>query len=292
MSENIKNIFFNKKSLIQIFFVIISALIYSIAMNFFVYYGNIFPGGFSGLSRIIIGIFDKFLNIKISFSFLYFTLNIIPTFLVFKYVGKKFTIFSIIHFSLVSFFTLILPKYFLTSDMLLISVFSGLLAGTSIALALKNNGSSGGSDFVAIFASTRYGITIWSHIMVVNAFILVVAGLLFGWDKALYSIIYQFCNTQVIKALHDRYQYRTLHIFTEKGHEVSSAIFKTVRHGITKIDAQGEYTHKHKDYLFLTINAFQVRVVVKAVRNIDPHAFINVCKTETVIGNYYQIPLD
>lgn len=291
--ENKNFKFFNdKKTYIQLIGVIFSALIYAIAMNFFVTNGNLFPGGFSGISRIIIETFDKYFHIRISFGILYFSLNLFPTFLVYKYVGHKFTFFSFIHFTLVSLFTLAIPKYHLTDDLMLIAVFGGIIAGFAISIALKSNASSGGTDFIAMFASCKYNASIWQHIMVGNFIILFFAGLMFGWDKALYSIIYQFCNTQVIKTLYNRYKYRTLHIFTEHGQEVASSIFSTVRHGITKIDAQGLYFNKPKSYLYLTVNAYQIRDVVTAIKKVDPNAFINITITERIVGNYYQQPLD
>lgn len=276
----------------QIFFVLLSALIYSVAFNFFVVNANLFPGGFSGLSRIITEFLRISLNIKLKFGLLYFFLNLIPAILVYRYVGHRFTYLSIMQFSLVSLFTIIIPKNCVTNDLLLNSVFGGILCGIAISLALKNNASSGGSDFIAIYASAKYNKPTWNYIMIANSIILISAGLLVGWDKALYSIVFQFCNIQVVKNFHDRYTFRTLHIITEKSNEVSEAIFKTVRHGITKVNVIGAYTKREKSYLFLTVNAFQVNQVVNVIIKVDPKAFININITERIVGNYYQTPLE
>lgn len=290
--DKIKKELTDQENIKRLLMVVLSALVYSISMNFFVTRGNLFPGGFSGLSRIIIGIFAKFFGINIPFGVFYFGLNIIPTILVYKFVGHKFTIFSMLQFSLVAFFTLFIPKLCLTDDLLLIAIFGGILGGSGISIALKNNASSGGTDFVAMYASGKFNISVWNHIMIGNAVVLVFAGLLFGWDKALYSIIYQFCSTQVIKTFHDRYKYRTLHIITEHGDEVCDELFRTVRHGITRMEGRGAYRKMPQTYLYMTINAYQVREVVEAIKKVDPKAFININITEKIIGNYYQKPLD
>lgn len=282
----------NKKNIYQFLMVVTSSFLYSLSLNFLIVRGNLFPGGFAGISRILSQISLLYFNIKIPFGLIYFSLNIFPTILVYKYIGKKFTVLSMLQFSLVSFFTLVIPKIFLTDDLLLIAIFGGIISGLAISIALRNNASSGGTDFIAMYCFHKFNISAWYYIMVGNAIILIFAGLIFGWEKALYSIIFQFCSTQVVHTFHNRYKYKTLHIITEHGDEVCDSILKTVRHGITRLQATGVYQKKQKDYLYMTINAYQVEDVVKAIKKVDNKAFINITVTEKVIGNYYQLPLD
>lgn len=281
-----------KKDLKTLFAVIFSALLYSINMKIFVESGNLFPGGFAGTSRIISQAVKMFLNYNLPFGVIYFSMNLIATFFVFKYIGKRFAIFSIIQFSLTSFFTTMLPDFPITNDILLISVFGGILGGVAISIALRNDASSGGTDFLAIYASSRYNAPTWNYVMYFNASILILAGLLFGWNQALYSIVYQFCTTQVIQTLHRRYKLNQLLIVTEKPEEVSNEIFKTCRHGITKLDAEGEYSHTKKNMLYMTCNSYQVNDIINSAKRIDPKVFINVSHVERIVGNYYQKPLE
>lgn len=105
-----------------------------------------------------------------------------------------------------SILTDLIPSQPITYDPLLISIFGGLINGFVVSLCLIGNTSSGGTDFIAIYFSEKNGQDIWNYILCGNAVILVVAGLLFGWDKALYSIIFQFTSTQVVQMLHQRYK--------------------------------------------------------------------------------------
>ena len=162
---------------------------------------------------------SKFGTIEIPFSVFYFLLNIPLTLLVYKYVGHRFTIFSVLQYSLTSLFTELLPTFPITSDMLLIAVFGGIVGGLAISIALRSDASSGGTDFIAIYASTKYNAPTWSYVMYFNAAMLIVAGVLFGWEQALYSIIYQFCSTQVVQGMHLRYKLNSLFIITEKPEE-------------------------------------------------------------------------
>ena len=192
-----------KSDIVTLFWIVVSALLYSIAITSFANIGGFYPGGFAGVSRIAVDIADEFFNFDLPFYFLYAILNIIPTIFVYKYIGKRFTIFSVLQYGLVSVFTSFLKPMIILDDPLLIAIFGGLTAGTAIGIALRNNASTGGTDFVAIIISNKFNRSSWGLIMMLNGAILFVAGLLFGWERALYSIIYQFVQTQIIDRLHE-----------------------------------------------------------------------------------------
>lgn len=281
-----------KKDIKMTFWVTISAFVYAIAITSFAEVGGIYPSGFGGISRIVSDLLARYLNISIPFGVLYLLLNIIPTLLAFKYIGKYFTIFSILQYALSSFFTGILPPLFTLDDPLLIAIFGGLINGFGIGIALRNNASSGGTDFISIFISSRFNKPAWNYIMAANGVVLTVAGLIFGWEVALYSIVYQFVSTQVIDRLHERYKMVTLNIVTSKADEVITNILKGTRHGITEIKTEGAYLHHEYTMLYTVINRFQQRQVIKAVLEVDPKAFINITETVQIVGNYYQQPVD
>ena len=283
---------FEKKDFKMLFFVVLSAFIYACGFNIFVKSGNLFPGGFAGISRLLLAILSDFCHINISFSVIYMTLNVITSIVVFKKIGKKFMIFSIMHYFLVSLFTTILPSVMITEDILLISVFGGLINGFAISIALRNNASSGGSDFIAIYFSIRFNVSTWNYVLCMNAVVLVLAGLLFGWEKALYSIIFQFVSTQVVNTMHNRYKSSQLDIITNMPDEICNAVFHTCRHGITKIRCTGGFTNKEHWLLIMAVNQYQLKNVVDSIKRVDPHAFITLHNVDRVIGNYYQKPLE
>ena len=281
-----------QKDLKRLCYIVLSAFLYSVSMQVFVNSCNLFPGGFAGLSLLVTRSLSKFANIELSFSVVYILLNIFPTLLVYKYIGHRFTIFSIIQILLVSLFTFILPRYQLTSDPLLIAVFGGLLSGLGISIALRHGASSGGTDFLAIYFANKLKRPTWNYVFVASAVVILFAGFLFGWNAALYSIIYQFCNTQMVSLRHDRYKLANLIIVTRKADEVEAKLLGTVRHGITILSAEGGYAHRPEKVLLMTVNAFQVEDLVEAAKKADPHVFINISHTERIVGNYYQAPLE
>ena len=281
-----------KKNIKTTVVIIFSALLSAITINVFVYSGGFFPGGFSGISVLINRSMIQYFGVDIPYGLLYVLMNIFPTILVYKYVGKRFTTFSILQYGLVSLFTLILPVVKLDYDIILITIFGGIFSGISVVLSLMQNASGGGTDFIAIYASNRYRKPIFNYILYGNMVILSVAGLLFGWEKALYSIIYQYVSTQVIESRYQRYKYSTLHMITNHPEEVSQTIFKNTRHGITKLKAEGMYSKSEKTMLYMVVNAFEVNDVVSAAKEADPKIFITISKADKIVGNYYLKPME
>jgi len=272
--------------------IIVSAMIYSFAIKTFVRAGGLFPGGFAGISTLFTRSMSQFFHIEIPFGLIYILLNIVPTILVYKLVGKRFTFFSVMQYGLVSVFTSILPTVTLTGDLFLIAVFGGILGGFGISLALNANASSGGTDFIAIYASSKAHVQTWSYILYGNMVVLAIAGYLFGWDKALYSIVFQFVSTYIVSNRHLRFKLKTLHLITDHPDAVCDQIYASTRHGITRIWGEGGYSRSTKCMLYMVVNAFEVEDVVEAAKKADPKVFISISDAERVIGNYYQKPLD
>ncbi len=286
--KKIKNLFDIKLILAAI----ASAAVYSFAITNFSIPANLYPAGFSGISRITSDLLSDFANINISYSTLYLILNLVVVVLVFNKLGKKFLTYSTLQFLLVSFFTSFFKRVMIIDETILLAMFGGILNGTGIGIALSFNFSSAGFDFISIFFASKYKKDVWNYIFGINLIILTLAGFIYGWERALYSIIYQFASTQVIKIFHQRYTHKTLSIITKKPDEVAKAILANVRHGITEIKATGYYSGEDTTLLYTIINSFQYKEVVKIVMDTDPHAFINIQDTLSIYGNYYQKPLD
>nr|MCR4822964.1 YitT family protein [Treponema sp.] len=191
-----------KTSFLQDFrrLLLVSAGGFLMALNIssFVHSANLFPGGFAGLALLLQEIFLNYWGIHLPYSLLTYAFNIVPVIIGFKFIGKKFTIFSVVMIFLSGLITDLLPDYNLTEDMLLCSVFGGIINAFAVSLCLFASSSSGGTDFIAIFIADKTGKSAWNLIFAFNCIVLAIAGLLFGWDKALYSIIFQFTSTQAI----------------------------------------------------------------------------------------------
>lgn len=272
--------------------VVLASVLYAWNLCCFAKTGGLFPGGFSGVSLLLQKIGTTYLHINVPYSVFNIVLNVIPIYIGFRYIGKKFTIYSILTIFLSSIFVDILPVSVLTNDILLISIFGGILNGVAISMCLNVGTTTGGTDFISIFLSQMKGIDAWNYILIGNVIILTIAGALFGWPCALYSIIYQYCSTQVIQILYKRYKKETLFIISDRADEIYRTIRETTNHDATLFHGIGCYEEKDKTLIYSVINSEAKRQLIPLIRSIDPHAFINIVKTEQLEGRFHNIPND
>ena len=272
--------------------VVISALMMAVNLKSFVNQGDLLPGGINGLSVLIQRVSDTFFGIAIPFSAISLPLNALPALLAFRTVGRKFTIFSCLCIVLMSFFTDAIPSFAFTADPLLIAVFGGLINGTALSLALNAGASTGGSDFIAMYFSVKKGISTWNYVLAFNACLILISGALFGMDSALYTIIFQFCQTQVLNTLYKRYSKKSVMIVTDKPEEVSDEIMAVTHHGTTLWKAEGAYTHADHYMIYAIVSASDVQQMRRHVRLVDEAAFINVMSSDAVTGRFYLKPID
>ena len=277
---------------LRILIIVAASFIFALNINTFVHTGGLLPGGAAGLTLLIQEIFLKFFNIKVSYTVVNLLINAIPVYIGFKFIGKRFTALSCVVIVLSSVFTDILPSYTLTRDTLLICIFGGLINGAAVSLCLLADATSGGTDFISIFLSERRGIDSFNIILGINAVILTIAGILFSWDKALYSIIFQYVSTTIIRLLYRKYQQSTLFIVTRNPAEISNLIYELTHHGATVIEGQGSFEHDEKKIIYSVVSSPEVNKVVSAMTEFEPDAFVNVLRTERLSGNFYRVPKD
>lgn len=173
----------------RLFLVILASVVMSANIQSFVDAGGLFPGGFTGLTLLIQRSAQEFAGIALPFTIINFALNAVPAVISFKLIGKRFTLYSCLAIVLTSILTDLIPPIQITNDVLLVCIFGGIFNGLSISLCLLGGATSGGTDFISVALSERLGVDAWNYIFFGNCVMLAVAGLLFGWDKALYSII-------------------------------------------------------------------------------------------------------
>ena len=272
--------------------VCLAAVIMALNIKTFVRTGGLFPGGATGLTILIQRSARMFFHIEVPYTLVNVILNAIPVYIGFRYIGKKFTGYSCLMILLSGILTDLLPGYSITSDTLLISIFGGIINGSVMSLCLFGNATTGGTDFIAIFLSERKGMDAWNLVLGLNVLILAVAGLLFGWDKALYSIIYQYASTQVLHTLYKKYQQQTLFIVTNHPRAVCDAISQVSHHGATILQGEGSYELEERNMVYSVVSSAESKHVIKAVREVDEHAFINAIKTYQLSGRFYQKPED
>lgn len=282
-----------REDIIRLLVVTVSSLIMAVNLKSFVQTGDLFPGGFTGITRLLQRSALEFWGVVIPFAPINLALNAVPAIISYKLVGKRFTLYSCLSIMLVSVFTDLMPSMPITQDILLICIFGGLVNGFAISLCLRVRITSGGTDFIAIALSERKNIDAWNYILCGNVVMLTVAGLLFGWDKALYSIIFQFTSTQVIRTMDPESKRATLFIVT--GRESAGGVCAQIQdthHTATLVEGVGLYNGQPCVMIYSVVDNSQIRQLTRKVREADPKAFVNVVRTEQLHGNFYRRPRD
>lgn len=281
-----------KKDGLRIIVICISAVIMAMNIKTFVRTGGLYPGGVTGLTILIQRMAELFLNITLPYTLVNLLLNAFPVYIGFRFIGKKFTLYSCLMIILTSVLTDVIPAYAITYDTLLISIFGGMINGLAISLCLMIGATSGGTDFIAIFLSDKKGMDSFNIVLGLNVVILLIAGVLFGWEKALYSIIFQYASTQVLHVLYKKYQQETLFIVTNKPKEVCDAIYQISHHGATILEGEGSFEHCERNVVYSVVSGAESGKVIRAVKKADEKAFIDAIKTRQLLGKFYQEPVD
>ncbi|MEE0878608.1 MAG: YitT family protein [Treponemataceae bacterium] len=277
---------------IRILLVSIGAFLFALNLNIFVANSGLIPGGFTGISELLQRIFSTYFNLNIPFSPIYFLCNLIPAIISFKYIGKKFTLYSCLMILLSGFFTDILPVINVTDDILLSAIFGGLLSSVAVSFCLFAGATSGGTDFIAIFIAERFGKDAWNYILYGNLIILAIAGFLFGWEAALYSMIFQFTATQVLNYLYRRYQKVTLFVITNKPDEIYSLIKEITNHDATLFHGEGCFEKQPRHLIYSVISGDEKNYLINEIKHKDPDSFVNIVSSKQILGKFYRKPND
>ena len=281
-----------KTDLKRVFAILLAAVLMSLSIKTFVRAGDLFPGGVTGLTVLTQRLCEKYLGFIPDYTPINLALNAFPVYVGFRYVGKKFTLLSLLMIVASSILTDMMPSYIITYDPLLIAVFGGILCGVAVSICLSVDATSGGTDFIAIYLSQKRGVETWNLVLGFNVIILAVAGWFFGWERALYSIIFQFVSTQTLHVLYRSYQKQTLFVVTDKADAVCAAIHDACNHGATVFDAQGSYSHRNLKMVYSIISGNDVKPTLTAIHEADPDAFVNSIRTSEIRGHFYMKPKD
>ena len=268
---------------------IVYAITASAAVNFFYEPGNIYSSGVTGIAQIIGTLAQSAFGIKIPVALALLLLNL-PLFILgwFK-ISSKFTIFTGITVLLTSVFMQIIPVQVLSTDPIINAIFGGVVMGAGGGYALRNGLSSGGLDFITIAIRKKTGKTIGSLSIIFNSFILLAAGLLFGWQYAFYSALAIFVSGKVMDAVFTKQKKMQVTIVTSCADEVIHGIHGKMRRGITIINgAEGAFRYDRQKVLITVVTRYELPLLKQIMRETDPHAFVSIADNVQILGRFYE----
>ncbi len=261
----------------------------AIAVNFFFQPGHVYSSGATGLAQILSVLSHRFIGFTIPVSLTFYAINIPLMIVAWYQIGHKFTIFTFITVSMSSFFIQFVPVVTLTNDPIMNALFGGVVMGTGIGFALRNNISSGGTDIVSLTIRKQTGKNVGSISFLVNGTIMLIAGLTFGWKYALYSMITIFVSSRVTDAVFTKQKRMQAMIVTSQPDAIIEKIHKKLHRGATIIhNAEGTYNHQAKAVLLTVITRAEFNEFKYIMRKADPQAFITISDNVHIIGRFVE----
>jgi uncharacterized membrane-anchored protein YitT (DUF2179 family) len=266
--------------------VLVGALLNAVAMNLFLIPANVYTSGFAGIAQLTSKLVGDYTPYHISTGLLLFLLNIPVAILGWRKVGKSFTFYSFLSVVFMSLFLEMIPVKEVAEDILLNAVFGGVIAAIGVGLTLKWGASTGGLDIIALVLSRMKDRSVGTYLFALNAVIILTAGYVYGWEKALYTLVTLYTSTRVIDAIHTRHQKLTVMIITNKGEELKKAIHAKLVRGITTVPAKGAFSQEDKDMLIIVITRYELFDLARIIKEVDPKAFTNIVQTTDVLGSF------
>ena len=271
------------RTIINFIILTVGTIIAAAALELFLIPNNILDGGVTGIAIIIYKLFN------IPLSFLVVTLNIPFIYIGYRNLGKLFLVralYSMLSFSLfLSFFEIIKP---FTEEMLLATVFGGAFLGLGVGLIIRSGGCNDGTESVAIVISKKTNFSVGQIVLFFNLVIYGVAGFVFGFDRAMYSLLTYIITFKVIDFVSEGLeQAKAAMIITEKGTDLSKEIYKRLGRTTTTIKAKGLISgEKEVMYCVLTrVEIFELRHIVEEM---DESAFVTITDVRDIIGNHIK----
>ena len=278
-AEFCKNCNFTKKLIIRMLFLTIGAFIAGFALKGFLIPNNMIDGGIVGISIMV-----SYLT-KMNLGFFIFCINLPFIFLALQKLGRLFVAQTIWAITMLSVSVNFFGSLRVTDDLLLATVFGGVVLGIGVGLVLRNSAALDGIEILAIRVAKKYGFSIGEIIMFFNVFVYIGAGFLYGWDRAMYSILTYFIAYKVIDIVLDGLsESKSVNIISDKATEIGNNIIKKLDIGVTYIKGRGGYTGVEKDIIYCVISRLELTKLKELVRSIDETAFLAVENVHEVEG--------
>ena len=272
-----------KKWFKEIFFITFGAILTGFGLACFLSPNNIIDGGIIGVSMIASSL------TKINLGLLIVLFNIPFILMAWKKMGTRF-VFQTFYANVILAFSL---NYFhtfkVTGDLLLATVFGGIILGVRVGTILKNSASLDGTEMLSLIVSKKFGFSVGEFILFINVFIYAVAGMVFGWESAMYSVLTYFIVSKVIDSVMEGFNSsKSVRIISDNAGIIGDKLIEKLDISITYLQGIGGYTGQDKDLIYCVISRLELPKMLEIVKEIDSKAFVSVVDVHEVYGGRFR----
>ena len=242
----------------------------SAAYNLYLIPNNIAAGGFTGIGQLV----NSIVNVKVG------TVSIllnIPLFLLsMKSLGLRFGLRSLLAMLGLSLFIDYLPLPAATDDLLLATVFGGVLGGVGFGLILRGSATTGGTDMLASLIHRYFpAIRVSVGIFAVDGLVILASAFVFDQTAAMYALICAFLMNVIVDiVLEGPNSAHSYFIISDRSEEIANCLMDELERGVTALSGKGMYSGTEKQVLLCVVNRFETMQLRRIVFSIDPSAFV------------------
>jgi len=256
----------------------------AVGLEIFLVPNNVIDGGITGISIMLSHITDLSLGLFI------FLLNLPFVYIGYKQIGKTFAFSTIYGIFILSTFTVLfhhVPAF--TEDILLATIFGGMALGGGVGIVIRYGGALDGTEILAILINIKSPFSVGEIVMFFNIFILGTAGFVFGWDRAMYSILaYVIASKTIDTVVAGLEESKSAWIISDQFEEIGEAIAARLGRGVTFLHGEGAYTGDGKKVIFCVITRLEEAKLKGLVEELDPTAFLAVGDITEVRGGRFK----
>lgn len=273
----------NKKVVKEYTVITFGVILLAISLQYFYYPNEIVGGGVSGLALVVNSVTGMspalFMNIANIFLFI----------IGFIFVGGEFgakSIYASFGTSIVLWiFEAAFPPYVVTTDLLLATIFGGVVGAIGIALVFSQNASTGGTDILAKILNKYFHLDIGKAFIYVDFIVIICAIFVFGVDKALFGLVGVYIMGVIIdKVIEGFDSSKQLIIISEKYEDISKVIMDEIDRGCTKIQGTGAYSNQGIMILYVVVSRKEFLRLKTKIKEIDSKAFFVISEAAQVFG--------
>lgn len=262
----------------------LGCIIYSVAINYFYVANKLAEGGVAGISLMFHYIFGFKVGI------VYFILNIPLIIVGFKFLGKDFIIKTVYAIGVVT-LALDLTAGYGTQmeDILLGTLFGGVMSGLGLGLVFMSGGSTGGIDIIARIMTKYKGIPVGKALLLIDIVILVAVAILFGKIIFMYTLVALIINAKVIDTVEEgKHTAKGVTIISKKSEAIIHHILEDMGRGVTILSGTGAYTNNPQEVIYCILSKYEIFKLKNVVKEIDPEAFVIITDVSEVLGDGFS----
>lgn len=273
-----------QKKIFRAVAITIGAILMATGLEIFLVPNHVIDGGITGISIMLSHITGVELGIFL------FLLNLPFIYLGFKQIGKTFAISSVYGIIVLSVFTTLFhPVPAFTDDILLATVFGGMILGVGVGLVIRNGGALDGTEILAILINKKVPFSVGEIIMFINVFIIGAAGFVFGWERAMYSLLAYVIATKAIDTVvAGLEESKSVWIISDEADKIGEVVNARLGRGVTYLKGEGAFTGDDKKVVFSIITRLEESKLKSIVEEIDPSAFLAIADITEVRGGRFK----